>query len=120
MVEAATEPESENGANPSVKPSKKRRRRANRADKRERKVAEFVTNPEPGGYAQTKFVGPSVPLKVDTDFKEARAASTGYTGLDDKIRARTDILLKDVPRKFRVQKWDGRWVLAFIHISERQ
>lgn len=71
-------------------------------------MAEFVTNIEQGGYAQTKFVTPSIPLKVNTDFKEAQVSSTGYTGLDNKVRTRTDVSLKDVERKFWVQKWDGR------------
>lgn len=106
MVEAVSDPE--DGVSSSLKPSKKERRHANRADKRERKLAEFTTNPEPGGYAQTKFVGPSVPLKANVDFKEAQAASTEYTGIDDKIRTRTDVLLKDLEGKFRVQKWDGK------------
>lgn len=99
---------------------KKKRRRVNRNGRREREMTEPVTNHEQGSYGQVKYVKPSVPLKIDTNFKEAKVASTGYTGLDDNIRTRTSATLKGlldgtlVGRKFRLQEWDGKYVLVFI------
>lgn len=112
---ATTEPGIGLNAEPPVMGStKKKRRRGGRKSKREREMVEPVTNPEQGGYAQTKYVKPSIPLKVGTNFKEAGAASTGYTGLDDGIRTRSDVQLEDLisgklmRREFMLQRWDGK------------
>ena len=111
-------------ANPEFPPvtgnGKKKRRRVNRRGRREREMTDPVSNPEQGGYGHTMYVKPSVPLKIETDFKEARVASTGYIGLDDKIRSSTDMPLEGLldgtyaRRRFRLQKWDGKYVLVFV------
>jgi hypothetical protein len=99
---------------------KKKRRRVNRKGRREREMAEPLTNPKQTEHGQKKHVKPSVPLKIETNFKEAKVASTGYTGLDDNIRTGTDVPLKGlldgthVGRKFDLQKWDGKYVFVFI------
>jgi hypothetical protein len=109
---------------PVVASTKKRRRREGRKSRCEREMLKAAVDHEQGGYAET-YVKQAIPMEIETNFKQSRVASTGYTGLDDNIRNRSDIPLIDlisgkaVGRKFTLCKWDAKsvYLLSYCTIS---
>jgi len=126
LMEAVTNPEQrfdDEGQAP--RSTKRERRRAHRKDKRQREMVKAVTDTVQGAYGLTKHVGSSIRLEVEMNLKDSRVASTGYTGLDDKIRTRSSVALEDlisgkhVGRKFTLRRWDATQVLSMFGFQSR-
>ena len=125
-MEAVTNPEQrldDEGQAP--RSTKRERRRAHRKDKCQREMAKAVADTVQGAHGLTKHVEPSIPLEVEMNMKDSRVASTGYTGLDDKIRTRSSVALEDLisgkhaGRKFALRRWDATQALSLFKFQSR-
>jgi len=126
LMEAVTNPKQRlNDEGQAPRSTKRKRRRAHRKDKRQRDMAKAVTDTVQGAHGLTKHVEPSIPLEVEMNMKDSRVASTGYTGLDDKIRTRSSVALEDLisskhaGRKFALCRWDTTQVLSLFKFQSR-
>ncbi len=102
----------------SRKGRKREKARANRQQKREREQA-AAFGPAPREKARKKYAESADLLFMDLNLRQMKVTSTAYTALDDRVRIKKTYTVDELvgegsPWKFRLKKWDGKYVIAII------